>query len=63
MRNKDPIIEEIWRARRALMKKYDGDLGKLFDALRAEQAEEERRGRKVVRLPPKKPRVRVPRAS
>jgi hypothetical protein len=62
MRHKDPIINEIWQARAALLKKYDGDLGKLFDALRAEQAEEERKGRKVVRLPPRKPK-QIRRAS
>jgi hypothetical protein len=56
MRHKDPIIDEIWQAREAMLKKYDGDLGKLCDALRAEEAEEERKGRRIVRLPPKKPR-------
>lgn len=60
MRFRDPIVEEVRRARAAIFKKYDCDLEKLFDALRAEEA---RGGREVVRLPPRKPTVvRIPRA-
>ena len=57
----DPIIDELRKVRDALAKKYDYDIEKLAEALRAEQ---EKGGRKVVSFPPRKPRqVRVRRAS
>lgn len=59
MRFRDPIVEEVRRARDAILKNYDDDLGKLCDALRAKDAQGDR---KVVRLPPRKP-TRVRRAS
>lgn len=59
MKHPDPIIDEVRQARDAIAKKYDDDIEKLAEALRAEDA---RSGRKVVRLPPRKP-VQVRRAS
>ena len=59
MKHRDPIVDEVRQARDAIAKKYDYDIEKLADALRAEDA---RSGRRVVRLPPRKP-VQVRRAS
>jgi hypothetical protein len=59
MKHRDPIVDEVRQARDAIAKKYDYDIEKLAEALRAEDA---RSGRKVVRLPPRKP-VQVRRAS
>ncbi len=52
MRFRDPIVEDLWRVRDTMLKKYDDDLGKLCDALRAKDAQGDRT---VVRLPPRKP--------
>jgi hypothetical protein len=49
---KDPIVEEVRRARERHAAKYHYDLDAICQALREE---ERRSGRRVVSLPPKKP--------
>lgn len=51
MIEQDPILEEIYAARRAMMDAAGGDLAKLFEMLRAHQAAS---GRKVVTRKPKR---------
>ncbi len=49
---KDPVVEEVRRVRQRHAAKYGYDLDAICEALREEQ---QRGGRKVVSLPPKKP--------
>jgi len=52
---KDPIVEEVRRARREYAARFNFDL----EAMRADMAERERRGEfKTVRRPPRRPRIR-----
>ena len=50
----DPIIEEIHAIREALSKASDDDIRKIAEAAKARQAQSVR---KVVQLPPRKPKV------
>lgn len=58
----NPIVEEVRRAREALLARFGGDLDALVDYLRQRERAE---GRKVVSLPPKPARqpAEVKRAS
>lgn len=47
----DPIVEEVRAARDAIAKKFDYDIAKIAEAVRAREAQS---GRKVVNLPPRK---------
>jgi len=49
---KDPIIEEIHSIRDAIARKSGFDIDKIIEAARARQAAE---GRKVIKLPARKP--------
>jgi hypothetical protein len=60
MKYRDPVIEEIHAIREAIAKECDYDIAKIAEAARARQAQS---GRKVVRLPPRKPVKVVRRAS
>jgi hypothetical protein len=51
--SKDPIVEEVRRARERHAAKYGYDLDAICEALRKDQQQS---GRKVVSLPPKKPK-------
>lgn len=51
MNNPDPILEEIYQARQELWKAAGGDMGRLFEMLRAHQAAS---GKKVVTRKPRR---------
>lgn len=51
MRHTDPIVDEVRAIRDTIAKEFDYDIDKLAQAIKAH---EEKSGRKVVRLPPKK---------
>ena len=51
MPNSDPIVDEVRAARDAIAKEFDYDLERLAQALKVR---EERSGRTVVRLPPRR---------
>jgi hypothetical protein len=52
MKFRDPIVDEIRAARDAIASESDYDLEKLAQALRKREAES---GRRLVRLPPRRP--------
>jgi hypothetical protein len=49
---RDPIVEEVRKARMEHTQKLHGDLAAIFEDLRAHQ---KTCGHKIVRLPPRKP--------
>ena len=57
---KDPIVEEVRRVRQAHAARFNYDLDAIVRDLREQQ---EKSGRKVVSLPPKRPRRRPVPAS
>jgi hypothetical protein len=52
MKSKDPIVDEVRAARDAIARESGYDLDKLAQALRKREAES---GRRLVRLPPRRP--------
>ena len=50
----DPMVEEIHAVREAIARASDYDIDKMIEAARARQAAE---GRKVIKLPARKPTV------
>lgn len=55
----DPIVEEVRKAREAYAAKFDFDLSAMLADVQQRTEEARKAGRKVVSLPPRKPRVRV----
>jgi hypothetical protein len=53
---RDPIVEEVRRAREALLARFNGDLHALVQDVRRREAES---GRRVVHLPPRLPAERL----
>ena len=51
---KDPIVEEIRRARSEYAASLSNDLDKIFEDIKKKQA---KTGKKLVKLPPRKPRT------
>lgn len=51
MMERDPILEEIYHVRQELWKAAGGDMGKLFEMLRADQAAS---GKKTVTRKPRR---------
>ena len=54
----DPIVEEVRQARAELFAKFNNDLDALVKHLQELTAAEERAGRKIVQLPPRRPETR-----
>jgi hypothetical protein len=52
---KDPIVEEVRRAREEYAARFDFDLEAMARDLREQQQELKRRGWRVVTLPPRRP--------
>jgi len=55
----DPIVREVREAREAFAKRFNYDVGAIFDRLKKMQKEGEEQGRVYVQLPPKRIERRV----
>lgn len=51
---RDPIIEEVYKNRDDISRRYDNDLQKLVKGIQKRQEEGRAQGKKYITLPPKK---------